>query len=383
MMGHVCLGPDVGRGWPGRHGRRWTRGDGDGTAFLRAKIATGRYYMGPPIAGDRDAPGPDPDRGPNRVMALDAANFLGSVGRNPILPPAETFMPKRLSPDPPLSRRHDRGRLSPAAQSLPMTRAWTKAEFLSFLFEHWGSVINERELHRPGCGLSNSELEARKNGHRPGITAMTLHLHWLRRIRPFLQGRAGPLTLAGLGPGSRFMSIFFAGEARGEAVPPRYVNAMGELPGAGYRDRKADPSSRVWIPALDHRPDRAFGAGAERDRYEVCCAGCSGTSQDVCPRAGMIRFLLKLPAPAEKRPEGAMPFLEGPAWPAALGFLDAHLAGRDWIRRRRRDPCRPSCCSYLFLPRGPSAFRPRGACEYRPLAGHYRGPARAGNTPTT
>jgi glutathione S-transferase len=63
---------------------------------------------------------------------------------------------------------------------------------------------------------------------------------------------------------------------------------------------------------------------------------------------GTVRFLMNF-LPAEKRPEGVVPFLQG-RLRAAYGVLDAHLAGRDWIVGDGPTVADLSCCGYLYYP---------------------------------
>ncbi|KPP92532.1 MAG: glutathione S-transferase [Rhodobacteraceae bacterium HLUCCA08] len=170
---------------------------------------------------------------------------------------------------------------------------------------------------------------------------MTLHLHCFGESGHSYKAALG-LTLAGLDWQPVHVD-FFAGEARGEAFR-RDVNAMGECPVLDTGTERLTQSGVIlhWIT------DRTgLLGGAERDRYEVL-RWVLWDNHKMSSQAGMIRFLLNF-LPAEKRPEGAMPFLEG-RLAAALGVLDAHLAGRDWIVGDGVTHADLSCCSYLFYP---------------------------------
>ena len=80
---------------------------------------------------------------------------------------------------------------------------------------------------------------------------------------------------------------------------------------------------------------------------------------------GTTRFLMNF-LPADKRPEGVIPFLQG-RLKAAYTVLNDHLAGRNWVAGDAVDHRRPVLLRLSLLPRT-LRLRPRRLAPYRPLA---------------
>jgi glutathione S-transferase len=149
------------------------------------------------------------------------------------------------------------------------------------------------------------------------------------------------MTLAGYPWTPRFVD-FFGGETRQPAF--HALNVMGEVPVLVDGDEVLTQSGAI----LDHIADRTgrfLPAGLERE----CWRWVLWDNHKLSTQIGTVRFLLNF-LPPNKRPAAAVTdFLQG-RLRAALGVLDAHLAGRDWIVGRDVTVADLSCCSYLFYP---------------------------------
>jgi glutathione S-transferase len=65
-------------------------------------------------------------------------------------------------------------------------------------------------------------------------------------------------------------------------------------------------------------------------------------------QAGPARFLLNF-LPADKRPEGAVEYLQG-RLKAAYKVLDDHVSTRDWVADSAPTIADFACCGYLYYP---------------------------------
>ncbi len=137
---------------------------------------------------------------------------------------------------------------------------------------------------------------------------------------------------------------FFGGEARGDAYRTK-VNPMGEVPAMVDGDLTLTQSGVIQQYAIDQTGSALGGQAA--DKYEVL-RWVLWDNHKLSSQAGVTRFLLNF-LPEEKRPEGAIAFLQG-RLKAAYGVLDAHLAGRDWIAGEAPTVADLSCCGYLYYP---------------------------------
>lgn len=150
------------------------------------------------------------------------------------------------------------------------------------------------------------------------------------------------LTLAGMDWEPVFVD-FFQGATRTPEF--RALNPMGEVPVLVDGDTVLTQSG-VILDYISSKTGRLGGRSAA-ERREVL-RWLFWDNHKLSTQAGTVRFLMNF-LPAEKRPEGVVPFLQG-RLRAAYGVLDAHLAGRDWIVGDAPTVADLSCCGYLYYP---------------------------------
>lgn len=136
---------------------------------------------------------------------------------------------------------------------------------------------------------------------------------------------------------------FFKGEARGEAF--RKINVMGEVP-VLIDDTVTLTQSGVILDYLSSKTGKLGGQSAE-ERREIL-RWLFWDNHKLSTVIGTCRFLMNF-LPADKRPEGVIPFLQG-RLTAAYTVLNDHLAARDWIVGNRATIADLSCCGYLYYP---------------------------------
>ncbi|MCZ8150779.1 MAG: glutathione S-transferase family protein [Rhodobacteraceae bacterium] len=136
---------------------------------------------------------------------------------------------------------------------------------------------------------------------------------------------------------------FFNGETRGKAF--RALNPMGEVP-VLVDGETVLTQSGVILDYISSKTGQLGGRSAA-ERREVL-RWLFWDNHKLSTQVGTCRFLSNF-LPAEKRPEGVIPFLQG-RLKAAYAVLDAHLTGRDWIVGDGPTIADLSCCSYLFYP---------------------------------
>ena len=133
---------------------------------------------------------------------------------------------------------------------------------------------------------------------------------------------------------------FFRGAARSEEF--RTINEMGEAPVLVEGDRTLSQSCVIQLHVAE-----ATGRFLDGDREEILrwmfWDGQKGTGQQ-----GPLRFLTNF-LPEEKRPAGVIDWMTGRVR-AALGTLDGHLEGRDWIVGETPTLADLACCGYLYYP---------------------------------
>lgn len=136
---------------------------------------------------------------------------------------------------------------------------------------------------------------------------------------------------------------FFNGETRGPAF--RAINPMGEVPVLVEDGEVLTQSGMI----LDHiaRKTGRFGGSTPAAQQEVW-RWVLWDNHKLSGQAGTCRFLMNF-LPAEKRPEGVIPFLQGRV-KAAYTVLNDHLAQRDWIADTGPTIADFSCCGYLYYP---------------------------------
>lgn len=136
---------------------------------------------------------------------------------------------------------------------------------------------------------------------------------------------------------------FFNGAARGDAF--RALNPMGEVPVLEDGDLVLTQSGVI----LDHlaRKTGAFAPEGEGEHREVL-RWLLWDAHRMSGLAGATRFLMNF-LPEETRVQAVIDWQQGRLH-AALGVLDGHLAGRDWLAADRPTIADLACCSYLYFP---------------------------------
>ena len=136
---------------------------------------------------------------------------------------------------------------------------------------------------------------------------------------------------------------FFNGETRSPAF--REINEMGEVPVLVEGDTTLTQSG-VILDYISSKTGKLGGKSAA-ERREVL-RWMFWDNHKLSTQIGTVRFLMNF-LPADKRPEGVIPFLQG-RLKAAYAVLDAHLDGRDWMVGPGVTIADLSCCGYLFYP---------------------------------
>ncbi|MBC7156868.1 MAG: glutathione S-transferase N-terminal domain-containing protein [Rhodobacteraceae bacterium] len=136
---------------------------------------------------------------------------------------------------------------------------------------------------------------------------------------------------------------FFNGEARSPEF--RKLNPMGEVPVLVEGDSVLTQSGVIQFHVAE-ATGRFLGTTPE-ERREVL-RWVLWDNNKMSSQAGPLRFMMNF-IPPEKRPEGAIAWLNG-RFQVALGVLDSHLDGRDWIVGDGPTLADFACCGYLFYP---------------------------------
>ena len=136
---------------------------------------------------------------------------------------------------------------------------------------------------------------------------------------------------------------FFAGGARTPEF--RAINEMGEVP--VLVDGEATLAQSGVI--LDYLAQKTglFGGQGEADRREIL-RWVLWDNHKFSTQIGSTRFLLNF-IPEDKRPAGAIPFLQG-RLKGAYAVLEKHLEDRQWMVGVGPTTADLSCCSYLYYP---------------------------------
>lgn len=136
---------------------------------------------------------------------------------------------------------------------------------------------------------------------------------------------------------------FFKGEARSEAF--RAINPMGEVPVLVDGDTTLSQSGVI----LDYISSKTgkMGGRLAAERREVL-RWLFWDNHKLSTQIGTTRFLSNF-LPADKRPEGVIPFLQG-RLKAAYTVLNDHLAWRTWMVGDAPTIADLSCCGYLYYP---------------------------------
>ncbi len=136
---------------------------------------------------------------------------------------------------------------------------------------------------------------------------------------------------------------FFNGATRTPEF--RQLNEMGEVPVLVDGDEVLSQSG-VILDYISSKTGKLGGRSAA-ERREVL-RWMFWDNHKLSGQAGTCRFQMNF-LPAEKRPEGVIPFLQG-RLKAAYTVLNAHLAARDWIVGTAVTVADLSCAGYLYYP---------------------------------
>jgi glutathione S-transferase len=150
------------------------------------------------------------------------------------------------------------------------------------------------------------------------------------------------LALTGAPWQARYVD-FFGGETRTPAF--RALNEMGEIPVYVDGDQTLTQSGAILLHIA--ATTGQMGGQTAADQAEIL-RWILWDNHKLSTQIGMVRFLMNF-LPADKRPEGVIPFVQG-RLKAAYTVLDAHLAGRDWMVGDAPTIADLSCCGYLYYP---------------------------------
>lgn len=136
---------------------------------------------------------------------------------------------------------------------------------------------------------------------------------------------------------------FFNGGTR--APEFRAVNEMGEVPVLLDGDTTLSQSG-VILDYISSKTGKLGGRSAAERREVLRWLFWDNhrLSGMIGPRRFIANFLAE-----DKRPEGAIPYLQG-RLKAAYAILNAHLDGRDWVVGDGPTIADLSCCGYLYYP---------------------------------
>ena len=133
---------------------------------------------------------------------------------------------------------------------------------------------------------------------------------------------------------------FFHGAAR--SADFLAINEMGEAPVFVEGDLTLTQSCVIQLHVAEKT-----GKFLDGDRNEILrwlfWDGQKGSGQQ-----GALRFLMNF-VPEEKRPTEAIKWLSGRVM-TALGVLDRHLEGRNWVAGDAPTLADLACCGYLYYP---------------------------------
>lgn len=136
---------------------------------------------------------------------------------------------------------------------------------------------------------------------------------------------------------------FFRGAARTPEF--RKINEMGEVPVLIDGDTTLSQSG-VILDYISSKTGKLGGRSAA-ERREVL-RWMFWDNHRLSGIIGARRFIANF-LPEEKRPEGAIPFLQG-RLKAAYTVLNDHLEGRNWVAGEAVTVADLSCCGYLYYP---------------------------------
>ena len=136
---------------------------------------------------------------------------------------------------------------------------------------------------------------------------------------------------------------FFGGETRTPEF--RAINEMGEVPVLVDGDTTLTQSG-VMLDYISSKSGKLGGRSAA-ERREIL-RWMFWDNHKLSTQVGTVRFLANF-LPPDKRPEGAIPFLQG-RLKAAYTVLNEHLAHRTWVAGEAVTIADLSCCGYLYYP---------------------------------
>ncbi|NEX47583.1 glutathione S-transferase family protein [Pseudotabrizicola algicola] len=136
---------------------------------------------------------------------------------------------------------------------------------------------------------------------------------------------------------------FFNGETRTAAY--RALNPMGEVPVLVSGDEVLTQSGSILMHIAAQTGK--LGGSTKQEQAEIL-RWILWDNHKLSTQIGTVRFLMNF-LPAEKRPEGVVPFLQG-RLKAAYTVLNDHLAARDWVVGDGPTIADLSCCGYLYYP---------------------------------
>ncbi|PZR00643.1 MAG: glutathione S-transferase [Cereibacter sphaeroides] len=125
----------------------------------------------------------------------------------------------------------------------------------------------------------------------------------------------------------------------------RAINEMGEVPVLIDGDRTLTQSGVILqhVAAKSGQFD-----GRDQAQQDEILRWLFWDNHKLSTQIGTARFLANF-IPAEKRPEGVIPFLQA-RLKSAYTVLNKHLDGRDWIVGDAPTIADLSCCGYLYYP---------------------------------
>ena len=133
---------------------------------------------------------------------------------------------------------------------------------------------------------------------------------------------------------------FFHGAARSPDFLA--INEMGEAPVFVEGDLTLTQSCVIQLHVAEKTGKFLDGERNEILRW-LFWDGQKGSGQQ-----GALRFLMNF-VPEDKRPAEAIKWLSGRVM-TALGVLDRHLEGRDWVTGDAPTLADLACCGYLYYP---------------------------------
>ena len=136
---------------------------------------------------------------------------------------------------------------------------------------------------------------------------------------------------------------FFKGEARSPEF--KAINEMGEVPVLVDQDTTLSQSG-VILDYISSKTGKLGGRSAAERREVLRWMFWDNhrLSGMIGPRRFIANFLAE-----DKRPEGALPYLQGRLM-AAYAILNSHLDGRNWAVGDTHTIADLSLCGYLFYP---------------------------------